>query len=429
MNAVTKSYVCKKDGLLGFFRNQKFVDCTFLIENKEVKAHKLVLASKSVVFEKMLFGDLASDLIVLDDAEANEFNQMLEFVYTDQISFTSMSNAWSMFYLARKYLLDDLVEKCMKYISDNLTINTLVLSYEYSELYNETELKNQCLSDITSVISGIFVSDYHMKSSTLRTLLQRDLGLPKIDLVCKIIEWAATECEFRKVTASAAQIVKILQEEDVVSFINKKWLINLSCDYCNDSVLVCQCFGELVHETLVLLSGETMWENDSCDIPRLLKPTPTLCKSKKVFKIAQRLDLADGEEFVTSVVVSTDTVVTGVVICTEMKCSTDCGDSYKGCVMVRFCEDNSDANIVRPTVIREQFSYDSQMYIPLRFAAVLAAGKVYDIRISYKNYLQPRSSVVCSYMSDKLENHNPKCAMWFFDFNGTLLKGATFYPL
>ncbi|XP_030761248.1 uncharacterized protein LOC115886296 [Sitophilus oryzae] len=424
MNSAKRMY-----GLETFFRNQKFVDCTFVINNKEVRAHKLVLASRSLVFEKMLYGDLASDIITLDDVQLEDFNRMLEYIYTDQILLKSINNAWTMLYLARKYLLDDLTEECVNYISDNLTLRNLVLSYEYSELYNITQLRNRCLADIVSSFSGLFVADYHMKSSTLRTLLVKDLGMPKVDLMLKIIDWTITECDLQDVTPTPEIITDILRQEDLLPFFNKKWLLDLTCEYCSDSVLVCQCFGDLIHNTLVHLSGEINWEEESHSLPRIVKPHPHLCKSKKVFKIACRIDLREGEEFSSEIVVDTTLVVSGLVICSEMKCSSDSTDTYKGTVMVRFVEQNSKKNLSRPTIVRDVFTYDSQVYIPLRYAVVLFPGKVYNIRVSYKNYMQAHSSIVCSYMSDKLESTKPDCSMFFFDWRGSIIRGVTFYPL
>jgi len=430
MNADGLIHNYKRDRLLAFFRDQKFVDCTFKIDETEIKAHKLILACSSPVFEKMFFGGLASSVISLGDIKVEEFSQMLEFIYTENISFVSILNAWSMFYVAKKYLLDDLMEVCIAYISEHLTMSTLVLSYEYSELYNLEQIKDQCLRDIIDGINGVFICGYHMKPSTLRSILKEELVITKVDLVCKIIDWAIIECEFRGLTENPENIVQILKEEDILRYINKKWLLSMVCEYCNNTMIMCECVDEIVHKTILYLSSEVFWEEQQ-EVERFAKLVPFICKSRKVFKIARRVDLHDSEEFVSSVSVNTDTVVSGMFLCTEMNCSSGNSDEYKGCVVIRFCEQDSNKNVVKPTIMNNMFPYNSQVFIPLRYAVTLRPDTIYDIRISYKNFLSEKSSsIVCSYMSNELvDNKRGYSRMHFYDFYGTIIRGVAYYPV
>lgn len=63
------------------FLNQLHCDVTFKVgmAGKEIKAHKYILASRSNVFEAMLFGGLSetSDVIDVPDIEAEIFDAML----------------------------------------------------------------------------------------------------------------------------------------------------------------------------------------------------------------------------------------------------------------------------------------------------------------------------------------------------------------
>ncbi|KAJ8929309.1 hypothetical protein NQ314_018017 [Rhamnusium bicolor] len=189
----------KKERLVTFYKTQKFADCTFKINGTEVKAHKLILACSSPVFEKMFFGEMASSDIIISDINMEEFKQVLEFIYTENINITSIVNAWSLFYIANKYLLDDLIHICLTYIQKNLTMNSLVLSYEYAEMYSLQDIRNKCFSDIVNYVSGAFSSDYHMKPTTLSAILGKGIiSLDKFELVMQILSWSAIECDFRK---------------------------------------------------------------------------------------------------------------------------------------------------------------------------------------------------------------------------------------
>lgn len=63
------------------FLNQLYCDVTFRVGEeeavKEIKAHKYVLASRSNVFEAMLFGSLSETVIHIPDIESGIFIAML----------------------------------------------------------------------------------------------------------------------------------------------------------------------------------------------------------------------------------------------------------------------------------------------------------------------------------------------------------------
>lgn len=63
------------------FLNQLYCDVTFRVGEeeavKEIKAHKYVLASRSNVFEAMLFGSLSETVIRIPDIESGIFIAML----------------------------------------------------------------------------------------------------------------------------------------------------------------------------------------------------------------------------------------------------------------------------------------------------------------------------------------------------------------
>ncbi|KAL1496959.1 hypothetical protein ABEB36_008002 [Hypothenemus hampei] len=430
MNSSPLSDSLQQEKLRTFFREQKFVDCTFKIGNEEIKAHKLILACSSPVFEKMFFGQLASNEIVLEDVEVLEFNQMLQFIYTETVRFSSITNAWSLFYLARKYILENLMDVCVGYISQNLTMSTLVLSYEYSELYALDSMREQCFRDIISHVNGIFVSDYHMKPSTLTNILKESLMMTKLDLVCKIIDWAVIECEYKNLPLIPENVVEILKSEDILKYINKKWLFDIACEYCNEVLIMCSCQDEFIHKIILFLSSQVIWDQTP-QMEHISKFVPFSCKLRKVYKISQRLDLLHSDEFVSSVSVNMDLIVSGLSICTEMNCSLNPIENYKGCVVIRFCEQDSHKNVIKPTIMNDIFTYNSQVFIPLRYAITLIPGKIYDIRISYKNFYSDRpSSIVCSYMSDELvDKKRGYSKIYFYDFYGTIIKGVAYYPV
>lgn len=419
----------KKERLVAFYKSQKFADCTFKLNGAEVKAHKLILACSSPVFEKMFFGDMASNEIVISDINEEEFNQVLEFIYTEIISITSIVNAWSLFYVANKYLLDDLIKVCLQYIQKNLTMNTLVLSYEYAEMYGLRDIKKKCFSDIVGYVNGAFSSDYHMKSSTLSAILEEEnIGLDKFEMVVHILSWSEIECDFRKVLVTPENIVEILKEEDILKFIKKDWLISIKCDECCDALVMCQCVDELVHECLLLLDEDLTWSEESCETQKLYKPMQHICRLRKEFKIACRVDLHSSEEYVCSVSVNRQMILFGILVNTEMNPTGYFGTGYEGSITVRVCEQNCNASIAKPTTFKGVIYYDSDLYLSLKDLVVLEPNILYDIKISYKNRSNIGVTPVhCYYMSNKLTNDSKDSIVSFYEICGTLVKGLSFY--
>ncbi|XP_041379355.1 BTB/POZ domain-containing protein 2-like, partial [Gigantopelta aegis] len=96
-------------------------DVTFIVgENrKRIQAHRFILSLRSCVFMAMLKGPLAEqDDIEIPDIESDTFEQVLQFLYTDDIIIDG-NNVVRLFVMCNKYNIDYLEEKCLKYIWQN----------------------------------------------------------------------------------------------------------------------------------------------------------------------------------------------------------------------------------------------------------------------------------------------------------------------
>uniref|UniRef100_M8AIM1 Speckle-type POZ protein-like protein n=1 Tax=Aegilops tauschii TaxID=37682 RepID=M8AIM1_AEGTA len=74
--------------LLLLEQSPKLSDVTFLVEDTEFRAHRLVLAMRSPVFATELFGDAkesTTSRIRIDDMDASTFRAMIRFIYTDEL--------------------------------------------------------------------------------------------------------------------------------------------------------------------------------------------------------------------------------------------------------------------------------------------------------------------------------------------------------
>ena len=121
-----------KERIRFMFNNNLFSDVKFALrrpngesENKRRKqvipAHKFVLSISSPVFEAMLYGELAEtkDTIELPDCEYDSLLELFRYIYSDE-AILSGSNVTGVLYLAKKYMVPSLAEKCAEYLQDNL---------------------------------------------------------------------------------------------------------------------------------------------------------------------------------------------------------------------------------------------------------------------------------------------------------------------
>ncbi|XP_056635269.1 BTB/POZ domain-containing protein 6 [Diorhabda sublineata] len=415
------SPLTKRDRLVTFFKKQVYVDCTFKIDGIEIKAHKLILASSSPVFEKMFYGDMAQDVIEICDISVDEFNQMLDYVYTERLDIYSVLNAWNLFYIANKYLLEDLICVCLEFIRNNLTMNSVVLSYEYADMYELFDIRKKCFEDMVNYVNGVFYCDYHVKSSTLRRILDR-ISSPSFDLLIRVIQWGVVECELRHKQILSNNVVNILKEENIVNYFNKD---------CYDIKNFPQKNDDLVKQTLELLYDVLEWSEQPYDLSKTSNFAPKFCRFRKEFKIACRVDLLPNEEFSSGFIVNRSMFLFGISIATPMEPpNVPKKPFYEGVITVRICLCDNNIQIVEPMRFNVSIPYSSMNYY-LNFynLAVLEPKNLYYFKISFSSpNVKGSTPLHCYYMSNKLLCENKEASVTFFEVNGTFIKGVSFYP-
>ncbi len=122
------------DYLGQFFDSGKMADITFIIGNRELKAHKLVLSARSSVFAEMFESSSSPSRLKLEDTELNAFQDLLNFVYKDVMP--NMEEAEDrtkkMLAIAERYKVPLFKIKCeeilIKYISVNNCAELLLLA-------------------------------------------------------------------------------------------------------------------------------------------------------------------------------------------------------------------------------------------------------------------------------------------------------------
>ena len=207
------------------FDNDLFTDVKFVVpkangesESKQViSAHKLVLSISSPVFEAMFYGKLAetTDSIELPDCEYESLLELFRYMYSDKV-ILSGSNVMGVLYLAKKYTVPSLADKCTKYLQDNLHPSNVFSILPSAQKYEEKNLVDQCWKVIDKQTDEAVKSDEFatIERSLLEAVVVRDtLTIEEIELFKAVDLWATKQCEKQGVAADGATKRRILGEE------------------------------------------------------------------------------------------------------------------------------------------------------------------------------------------------------------------------
>lgn len=136
--------------LESLYLNDEFSDITLVIENSEIPAHKVILASSSDYFRALLFCGLQesqSAKISLKCSNEQLFKQLLKYVYTGKMNLTEMSvqQILEIFQMSHEYNFRALNETISKHLISILSLKNVCIFYDLSNFYEIDELRTACL--------------------------------------------------------------------------------------------------------------------------------------------------------------------------------------------------------------------------------------------------------------------------------------------
>ena len=166
--------------------------------SKEFHAHKYILATSSSVFYAMFYGELAekNSVVYLSDTNDDSLEEFLRFLYTEECNLTA-DNAVFVLYLAKKYIVPSLAEKCVEFLETNLAAENVFVVLEQALQFDEEKLVKKCWDMIDMETSEAVVSDAFTDicQSTLVEFLKREsLNVEEVDLFKAVVKWSEAEC-------------------------------------------------------------------------------------------------------------------------------------------------------------------------------------------------------------------------------------------
>lgn len=193
-------------------------DISFVFENngsvERISAHKCLLASGSVVFKRMFFGELKEgNEIQIVDVSIDGFTAFLQYFYLDVVTFNSTVIAEVM-KLADKYDAQGCFELCTRYLT--MTINTqnveaIVWCYELALLFDLAHLIGVCEEKICLETQKVLESNSFLncsRSTLGRILLMDSLSCDEIYVFQASMNWAMQACKRAGIDENSAENLK-----------------------------------------------------------------------------------------------------------------------------------------------------------------------------------------------------------------------------
>ena len=188
---------------------------------KAIPAHKFILAISSPVFEAMFFGELAEtkDTIELPDCEYGSLLELFRYMYSDEVNLSG-SNVMGVLYLAKKYLVSSLVDKCTEYLQLNLDPSNVFSILPTAQRYEEKELIDRCWEVIDSGAEFAVKSDGFeaIERSLLEAVVARNtLAIEEVELFKAVDTWATKQCQKQGFGVSGKMKRKVLGKQIVTA--------------------------------------------------------------------------------------------------------------------------------------------------------------------------------------------------------------------
>ena len=231
MAAVEENWQMKlstiKERTTAIFDNELLSDVKFVVPaseaesetRKTIPAHKLVLAISSPVFYAMFYGQLAEakDCIELPDCEYDSLLEFLRYLYSDEANLTG-SNVMNVLYLANKYMVPSLAEKCGEYLRENLSAANVFSILPHAKKFEDKDLEDRCWEVIEANTEEAVTSDdfVMLERSLIESVVTRErLTIKEVDLFKAVDRWARKESERQGITADGESKRRIIGEDIV----------------------------------------------------------------------------------------------------------------------------------------------------------------------------------------------------------------------
>ena len=186
---------------------------------KNIPAHKFVLAISSPVFYAMFYGEMAETggTIELPDCDYESLLELFRYLYSDEVNLTG-SNVMQVLYLANKYLVPSLAGRCTEYLREHVEASNVFSILPQAQKFEVKDLEERCWNVIESHTGEAVTSDdfVTLERSIVESVVKRGrLNVKEVVLFKAVDRWATKEVERQGLTPDGQVRRRVLGEEIV----------------------------------------------------------------------------------------------------------------------------------------------------------------------------------------------------------------------
>ena len=186
-----------------------------------IPAHKFILAISSPVFKAMFYGKLVETgrTIELPDCDYESLLELFRYMYSDEVNLSG-SNVMKVLYLAKKYMVPSLANKCVKYVFGHLDASNVFNILPCAQKYDEKLLVDKCWKVIDEDAEAAMKSESFatIDKSLLEAVVERNtLDIAELKLFNRVTEWATKKFEEQGIVADGQQKRRLLGERVIKS--------------------------------------------------------------------------------------------------------------------------------------------------------------------------------------------------------------------
>ena len=140
-----------------FFESGEFADFTITVRDKEIKAHKFILAAQSLVFERMFKNKTEDGIKIFKNVSCfseTVFLEFLRFFYNGGV-IKNDDNAIELFELAIEFEVEILRSKYEEILLKKLNESNVIEVYNLGQHHGSIELKTAAFRMIQKIVPGI----------------------------------------------------------------------------------------------------------------------------------------------------------------------------------------------------------------------------------------------------------------------------------
>ena len=147
----------------------------------------------------MFHGNMAetSNLIELPDCDYESLLEFFRYLYSDEVKLSG-TNVLRILYLANKYMVPSLANKCTEYLQNSLDAGNVFSILPLAQKFEEEELVEHCWDLIDKNTEDIVRSDefVNLDKCLVESIVQREsLNIREFDLFKALVRWATRETE------------------------------------------------------------------------------------------------------------------------------------------------------------------------------------------------------------------------------------------